>query len=119
MEEPLSQQELYELASIDQRRSRLNAHSMKRVMSRLLATRGYAAIQATSVLQDVWNHIVGPDLAANSRPGNVRGGSLFVAVRDSLSMQELHFRKAEILRKLQSQLPDQKLKELKFRIESF
>lgn len=50
-------------------------------------------------LADLWEKAVGPQIAAQSRPGNLRKGILFVKVSNSVWMQQLHFLKEEIIGK--------------------
>lgn len=111
--------EAWNLAQIKQRPSRLQAKSIRSVMRRLMSQRDYAAIQATASLQDVWSAIVGQPLANATRPGKLSRGTLHVAVSNSGAIQELHFRKRDILSALRAQLPESKIEDLKFRVESW
>lgn len=85
-------------------------------VAQLMARRGYARVQATVELDDVWNSAAGKTLAAGSRPGNLRRGVLEVTVANSAVMQELEFMKRKILKELSQLAPDQKIRNLRFRI---
>ncbi len=108
--------EAWNLSQIHQRRSNLHAKPIGTVMRNLMAQRGYAAIQATSELHEKWSEIVGEVLAGMTCPGNVSRGSLQVVVSDSGAMQELSFRKKQILAALKSKLPEAKVEDLRFRV---
>ncbi len=108
--------EAWNLSQIQQRRSNLHAKPIATVMRKLMAQRGYAAIQATSELHEKWSEIVGEVLAKMTCPGNVSRGTLQVVVSDSGAMQELSFRKKQILAALKSKLPEAKIEDLRFRV---
>lgn len=108
--------EAWNLAQIHQRRSNLHAKPIASIMRKLMAQRGYAAIQATSELHEKWSEIVGDVLAKLTCPGNVSRGALQVVVSDSGAMQELSFRKKQILAALRSKLPEAKIEDLRFRV---
>ncbi len=85
-------------------------------LSRLMARRGYARIQAASELDAAWSGAVGDPLAGQSRPGNLRRGVLDVTVGNSAVMQELTFIKRTILKELERMVPEQKIRDLRFRV---
>ena len=86
------------------------------VVARLMARRGYARVQATGQLDEAWARAAGEALAAHSVPGNLRRGVLEVIVGNSAAMQELVFNKRNILKELKRLAPDQKVRDLRFRI---
>ncbi len=108
--------EAWNLAQIKQRGSNLHAKPIGSVMRKLMAQRGYAAIQATNELHENWKEIVGEVLASLTCPGNVSRGVLQVIVSDSGAMQELSFRKKQILAALKVKLPEAKVEDLRFRV---
>lgn len=110
--------EAWNLSQIHQRPSPYQAKSIRTVMKKLMAKRGYAAIQANDSLQTVWASLVGVELAKLSRPGNITRGILQVAVSDHGAMNELHFQKKQILTGLKTQLPESKINDVRFRIAS-
>jgi predicted nucleic acid-binding Zn ribbon protein len=85
-------------------------------LSQLMARRGYARIQAASELDAAWGDAVGEQLATQSRPGNLRRGVLEVTVGNSAVLQELTFVKRTILKELQRTVPEQKIRDLRFRV---
>jgi predicted nucleic acid-binding Zn ribbon protein len=92
------------------------AKSLGNVMSQLLAKRGYAQVQAAALSAAAWREAVGDKLAADTRPGNVRRGVLEVLVRNSSIHQELAFLKVKIVKSLAATSPDQRIRDLRFRV---
>jgi predicted nucleic acid-binding Zn ribbon protein len=86
------------------------------VMSDLLARRGYARQQSASQLAEVWAAAVGESFAADTRAGNVRRGVLEIIVRHSALVQELTFRKKQLLQTLATHVPERKIRDLRFRV---
>jgi predicted nucleic acid-binding Zn ribbon protein len=86
------------------------------VMAQLLARRGYAREMGSAALAEAWQQAVGAEMAAVSRPGLVKRGTLEVIVANSALMQELTFSKAEFVAKLARLAPDEKIGSLKFRV---
>lgn len=115
-EDSLTEEERYLLSTIQQQPSRLAAHSIKSLVNRLVSERGYAAVQGGEVIRDAWDCVVGKEIAAQTKPGNLRAGTLHIHVADSLTLQELHFRKKQILQKLQQVNKDLRISDLKFKL---
>src|SRR5205809_2398619 len=89
---------------------------MRDVLSQLLAKRGYAQIQTAAICEAAWQEAVGPGLAADTRPGNVRRGVLEVLVRNPSVSSELGFLKTKIVTMLTKLVPEQKIRDLRFRV---
>ena len=66
-------------------------------LARQLGTPGAAALQ---VVFGRWSEIVGPDVAAQSRPLRLAGGTLLVGVGDPARATELRYRGGEILTRI-------------------
>jgi len=115
-EDPLSPEEQQLLNTIQQKPSRLKAHSIQSLLNRLINERGYAAVQGGEAIRELWTEVVGPGLAGQSKPGNLRAGVLHIHVADSLTLQELHFRKREILQKIQTGNKQLRISDLKFKL---
>ena len=86
------------------------------VVAQLLVQRGYGRIEANEQLADAWAAAAGEPLAAHSRPGKLRRGTLEVAVANSTIMQEFSFQKQRILAELGRKMPDAKIRDLRFRV---
>lgn len=91
---------------------------MSDVLNDLLARRGYLQTLAAEQLLAAWQAAAGAELAADTRPGKQRGGILEILAADSCLVQELTFRKAELLRRLREQAPHIKVRDLRFRVGS-
>lgn len=88
------------------------------IVNQLLARRGYAQVFAADALQSVVEAEVGHPLASSVRVGKVRGGVLQIFAADSVTLQELTFRKRALLKRIQADLPENKINELRFRIQT-
>ena len=96
--------------------SRGAPQSIGNLLAQVLAKRGYARQSASASFDDAWREAAGATLAKLTRPGNVRRGALEVIVSNSTLLQEMTFQKAELLQRLQALLPDEKIRDLRFRI---
>lgn len=67
---------------------------------------------------EVWERVVGPDVARNAWPGSFwQGDILLVVVTNSVWMQQLSFQKSDILARLNGFLPEGAiLKDIRFRL---
>ncbi len=88
------------------------------LVNQLIARRGYAQVFASESLQATLEAEVGLTLATSVRVGNVRAGVLQIFATDSVTLQELTFRKRAILNRFQADLPDNKINDLRFRVQS-
>ena len=88
------------------------------IVGQLISRRGYAQVSANEAIQQLIVSEVGKDLGAGLLVGNLRQGVLQVYASDSATLQELNFRKRAILKCLQRELADSKIKDLRFRIQT-
>jgi predicted nucleic acid-binding Zn ribbon protein len=88
------------------------------VLSELMARHGYGRVQSTEAYDEAWREAAGPLLAKYTRLGALRRGTLEVVVANSTLVQELGFRKQELLQALANLLPNDGIKELRFRVGS-
>ena len=86
------------------------------VLAQLITARGYGRIQADGEIHAAWQAAVGVPLARFTRPGRVRRGQLEVTVTNSTIVQELTFEKQRILAALQAEVPQVRIRDLRFRI---
>ena len=80
-----------------------------------MARRGFGRIQCAEALESAWRKAAGPLMANYSRAGAIRRGTLEVHVSNSTMLQELGYKKHELLDALQRSLPDEGIKNLRFR----
>ena len=86
------------------------------VVSGLLARRGYAQVKSTAECDAAWQQAAGKELGQHSRAGNVQRSVLEVTVRNSAALQELTFRKKQLLKRLTELAPHRKIRDLRFRV---
>lgn len=88
------------------------------ILSELMARRGFARIRAAEAYEQAWRETAGTLLAQYSRVGNLRRGALEITVANSTLLQELTFQKADLLKRLTERLPDEGIRDLRFRLGS-
>lgn len=86
------------------------------VLAELMARSGLGRVQSAVDLQKAWQEAAGPMAGRYTRAGAVRRGKLEVVVANSTFMQELNYQKKAIVDALARLLPDQKIKDLRFRL---
>lgn len=126
--DPLSEASAAErLADFDRRRAAVRrghlARSPKRldnVIAQLVQRKGYAQIRTASNREAAWQTALAQAGAADwvqaTRVVGLKRHVFEVQVANSLLMQELTFRKEELLANLQDALPEDKVKQLRFTI---
>lgn len=103
----------------DMKRKKFRAprsQTARAVVNRLLARRGYAQVEQRDQIQELWNQVVGPQLAKHSRCGRLLRGTMEVFVANSLILSELTFDKANILARLQQDAARKAIQNLKFKL---
>ena len=86
------------------------------VVARLMARRGYARVESVSACHDAWQQAAGKQLGGQSRAGMVRRGTLEVTVGNSAALQELTFRKKQLVAELNRLLPEERIRNVRFRV---
>jgi predicted nucleic acid-binding Zn ribbon protein len=82
----------------------------------ILSRRGYARERSAAACVEAWRTAAGDKIANQSRAGAIRSGTLEVLTANSTLVQELTFQKQELLKKLGELLPDQPIRDLRFRV---
>ena len=85
-------------------------------IAELMARRGYGQVEWREQVWQVWQAAAGEQLASKCCLGQIRRGVVEVTVASSSILQELAFRKQELLRKMQHSLPNAKIRDLRFRV---
>jgi predicted nucleic acid-binding Zn ribbon protein len=85
------------------------------VLAELMARRGFGRVQSAANYESAWLEAAGSVMAKYTRVGQLRRGVLEVVVANSTLMQELGFQKPALLESLAKLLPDEGIKNLKFR----
>lgn len=86
------------------------------ILAELIARRGYARVRSAGACAEAWRQAAGQQLAAHTRATEVRRGVLEVLVSNSTLVQEIGFQKRALLDRLAELLPDENIRNLKFRV---
>jgi predicted nucleic acid-binding Zn ribbon protein len=98
-----------------QRRTR-GPQRMAEALSRLMTRSGYAQQQLSDDWQRLWSEVAGENLAQHCRVGRLRAGVLQIMVRNSSVLQELSFRKRDLLNAIAAKARKADIRDLRFRI---
>lgn len=89
------------------------------ILNQLLARQGYQQQQSGRDLDTAWSEIIGNQLGQKAKAGTIKQGVLEIIVTSSSVSQQLNFKKKNLLKSLQERLPQNKIKDIRFRIGSF
>lgn len=83
------------------KRSRqMKPEQLGEILRKIIKKKNIPAAGADRRLLDLWRRAVGPQIAAQTLPDNMKRGTLFVRVSSSVWMHQLQFLKEEILARL-------------------
>ncbi|TWT92678.1 DUF721 domain-containing protein [Stieleria varia] len=88
------------------------------LVNQLLARRGYAAIEVNEQLHAAIASAVPGELGDQIIVGRISRGVLQVFATDSVVLQEITFQKRAILKRIQKELPQSQITDLRFRIQT-
>ncbi len=86
------------------------------VINNVIARRGIAVEKSNHQLQNVWDSVVGMDIANQTKLGNLRRNILEIIVTNSSLMQILGFNKHQYIEKLNQEMRTGEIKDIRFRI---
>ncbi len=89
--------------------------SLSDILSGLVSQFGIGRKREEDELETFWRENTG-ELAEYSSVNTVRRGRLEITVSDAIFVQELMFRKTELLQKLNEHFPDQNFEDIRFRV---
>ncbi|MDA7979207.1 MAG: DUF721 domain-containing protein [Pirellulales bacterium] len=89
---------------------------MADALGELLARRGFARVHSTEALEAAWREVAGPGLAEHTRLCGLKRGRLEIMISNSVLLQEMSYRKQELLEQMITAAPDAGVQELKFKI---
>jgi predicted nucleic acid-binding Zn ribbon protein len=99
--------------------SKSEPQPLARVLSELIARRGFARVKSDEELQVAWTQVAGRATARQTRAVAVRRGVLQVSVASSSLLEELAgFYRAALVEKLRTGYPNLAIKDIKFRLDS-
>lgn len=88
------------------------------ILAELMARKGFARARGEEAYQAAWQEAVGQGVAQYTRTGKLRRGLLEIFVANSMLIQELTFQKAGLLKSINQKLPDEKIRDLRFKVGS-
>ncbi|MFH1873682.1 MAG: DUF721 domain-containing protein [Pseudomonadota bacterium] len=65
---------------------------------------------------EIWEDIVGPQIAQNSQPAKWQGNTLVIKVKHASWMQELSFLQSTLLEKIKLAVPGINIKDIRFQV---
>lgn len=86
------------------------------ILGRLLARKGYAQQLAQDELHTAWQNLIPSQWQTQTQVGNLNRGTLEIVVTSTALRQRLEFERQNLLKQLQQLLPQNKIKEIRFRI---
>jgi hypothetical protein len=90
--------------------------SIGEILFAALKRRGMAAKLEENALLKFWPKAVGRQIASQTQPDCLRGGTLFVKTTSSVWVQQLHFIKDEIRTKMNELAGKEAIKEIRFSV---
>jgi hypothetical protein len=94
----------------------LRIQSIGEILFKALKRRGMAVKLEDNAVLKLWPKAVGRQIAGQSQPDCLRGGTLFVKTISSVWVQQLHFMKEDIRRKLNELAGKETIKEIRFTV---
>jgi hypothetical protein len=84
------------------RRPQLKPQPIADILQKIMKKQGIPLAGASTSLRRVWGEAVGPQIAAQTLPDQIRRGVLHVKVASSVWMHQLQFLKKDIIQKFNS-----------------
>ena len=89
---------------------------LKTILGTMLRTMDSPPQREQFRVWDIWEEVVGPQIAGKTRPEALRNGVLVVSVTSSVWMQELSFMKQKILDRINQTLAPATIREIRFKL---
>ncbi len=86
------------------------------ILAELMARKGFAGVRGEEAYRAAWQEAVGEPVAQHTRTGKLHRGLLEIFVANSMLMQELTFQKVGLLKSLNQNMPDEKIRGLRFKV---
>lgn len=91
---------------------------ISRLLSAVFENRKWRSKLELHRVFEFWNRTVGKEIAAVAQPSLIRGHVLWVKVKDSIWMQQLHLQKMLLLENINKQLDGEKLSDIHLQLDS-
>ena len=91
---------------------------ISRLLSGVIESKNWRSKLELHRVFELWQSIVGQEIAAVAQPSLIRGHVLWVKVAESIWMQQLHLQKMLLLEKINKQLHEEKISDIHFQLNS-
>ena len=91
---------------------------IRRLLSGVIADKKWRSKLELHRVFELWQSIVGPEIAAVAQPSLIHGQVLWVKVAESIWMQQLHLQKVLLLENINKQLYGEKISDIRFQLNS-
>lgn len=102
----------------DNRPSRPQPVEIKTLLADICRKKKWQQRLELHAIFQLWNGLVGEDIAAQAQPSLIRGLVLWVKVTDPIWMQQLHLQKPLLLEKINQQLTDIEFTDIRFQLDT-
>lgn len=100
----------------DRQRYYPRAKKAQHIINQLLARSAYGQQKSSGDLDEAWKDAIGTRWQALTRVGKLNRGILEIYVTNSTLGQHLNFEKKRVLKILQDRLPQNKIKDIRFKV---
>jgi predicted nucleic acid-binding Zn ribbon protein len=95
----------------------IRARGAEQVVSNVLGDLKMDSRRAEIEIVKVWNSLLDPNIVAHAQPANLRNGTLFVRVNNSVWLSEIvRYRRKEILDRLQHSFGKNYIQKISYRV---
>jgi len=91
--------------------------SVDQLLAQIFARRNWRQRLDLHQVFQLWDEVVGEEVAIRAQPVRLRGSVLWVAVSDSIWMQQLHLQKMLLMERLNGRLPNGGITDLRFQLD--
>ncbi|MCC9600867.1 DUF721 domain-containing protein [Stieleria sp. JC731] len=98
--------------------SQKNVQRIGNLVSQLMSRRGYAQSAANDQFLSAFAEVAGEGIANEITIGKLNRGVLKVFAGDSVTVQELTFQKRAILKRIQTSMPQAKVTDIRFGVQT-
>jgi hypothetical protein len=106
------------MASANQENNKHKPVEISRLLTAVFENKKWRSKLELHRVFEFWNRTVGKEITAVAQPSLFRGRVLWVKVKDSIWMQQLHLQKILLLEKINKQLDGEKISDIHFQLDS-
>lgn len=99
---------------IMQQKSKKEPESLSAGLQDLFIRKKWSTLWKTYLLTRNWVKIAGPEVAEKTEPAYIQNGILWIYVENSVLMQHMQAGKLQLLEKIQAELPDLTIKDIRW-----